>query len=102
MSGKRGMKWGKNKMKYSLTVTEALAKNQNRVEKLLDDLYELATDDKASRKEKMEALKFLIEKATPKASGESSAQGLILTADDLELMNRMTEKLIKERSETAC
>ena len=82
MAGKKGMKWGKNKRKHSLTVTEALTKNQGRLPELMDDLYSLATDDKASRKERMEALKFLIEKAVPKSSYESSGRETIVHVGD--------------------
>lgn len=82
MAGKKGMKWFKNKRKHSVTVDDALEKNQERLDELMDDLYSLATDDKASRKERMEALKFLIEKAVPKSSYESSGRGIIIPVGD--------------------
>ena len=99
MAGKKGMKWGKNKRKHSATVAEVLAKNQDRLPELLDDLYALATDNKASRKERMEALKFLIEKAVPKSSYEPLRQGIVWTADDYELANRMMEQAMRDEAE---
>lgn len=94
MAGKKGMKWSRNKTKHSLTVKEALNKNQDRLPGLLDDLYYLATDDKASRKERMEALKFLIEKAVPKSSYESYSSTGITLAD--EFAKQMLENNRKE------
>ena len=99
MAGKKGMKWGKNKRKHSATVLEALKANEGRLPELMDDLYELATDTKASRKERMEALKFLIEKAAPKQAYEPSGQGIVWTADSLELADRMLEQAMREEAE---
>ncbi len=100
MAGKKGMKWSRNtRRSHSITVADALVKNQGRLDELMDDLYGLATDDKASRKERMEALKFLIEKAVPKASSELSGEGIVWTADRLLLANRMLEQAMRDEAE---
>jgi len=47
----------------------------------------------------MEALKFLIEKAAPKQAYEPSGQGIVWTADSLELADRMLEQAMREEAE---
>lgn len=99
MAGKKGMRWHKNKSKHSATVLEALKGNEGRLPELLDDLYELATDTKASRKERMEALKFLIEKAAPKSFYEPSSQDRLTITPDMRAL--AARELLEVREEEA-
>ena len=80
MAGKKGMKW--KKRAHSITVKEALATNEGRLPDLLDDLYELSTDPQASRKERIDAKKFLIQTATSKSAETPGKTAEIEIADE--------------------
>lgn len=98
MSGIKGMRWKSKKRSPSPTVKEALAKNEDRLPDLLDDLYDLALDTKATRKERIEALKFLVEKAAPRtAYGETTGRAVVWTAEDLQLHCQMIDAVFNEQ-----
>ena len=73
MPGVKGMRWKRGRQ-HSKTVAEALRANEDRLPELMDDLYDLAIDLKGSRKERLEALKFLVEKAAPRQVREEQTR----------------------------
>ena len=79
LSNMKDKKFVRRLKRYMPSISDYFSTPRERVktvvpglDELMDDLYRLATDNKASRKERMEAAQFLIEEAVPKTSFEPS------------------------------
>ena len=94
MAGKKGRSGRKRKPK---PIEEGFKKNEERVSELIDIVYKLATDDSVSERVRIKAADLIIEKALPE-SQELSQHGLIITADDLELYQRKSNKNLRGES----